>query len=344
MSPPALVIVGSVVVAVGVTIALHQFVYEPHIAPKLEVLVADWTQRRRMRRRHLAALSQDDDDDAPLQGHDRSDPTPVELDTLTTSVRASGVENTNSEHLVQRRRSPGGSHELLMLERPNVTIPFNPLVPHRRPTVDQHPAESRSSTPSTFSSSALDTRSPSAVHESLTAVEGDHSHPSSPSALADSLLADDIAYSILSPVHSVTHISPRPPLEAIPSTSSEEDESNGGVLFNETPLRRRDTVTYPTLHIRPPSDAGSNPDSPDQSIYQSALAESPYTPHSFVSARSELPGPANNTTVVEGGPHSGQSTPRSTRSWSDIASVTSEDPQFALGSDAESWAHVSDRG
>ena len=222
-------------------------------------------------------------------------------------------------------------------------IPFRPLVPYQTPTVDQHGAATRSSTPSTFSSSALDVRSPSIVQESLTALEGDHSRPSSTGPLADSLFVDDVAYSILSPVNSVTHISPRLPLETVSSTSPEEDESSSSSPSLAEIRLRRNTVTYPALHIRSPSDAGSPPDSPGHSIYESALAEPSYTHHSFFSAPNELPSITHAAGVLERA-HSGQSTPRSTRSWEDIASVTSEDPHFAVGSDVESWAHVSDRG
>ena len=102
-----------------------QFVYEPHIAPRLELLKADWVQRRRMRQRNLAAASYSDEDDehAHLQGRARSDTEPVELDTLPTSISASGVESTMSEHLLQRRRWPSGPHESLMLEQ--VRCPYS---------------------------------------------------------------------------------------------------------------------------------------------------------------------------------------------------------------------------
>ncbi|KAF7318587.1 hypothetical protein HMN09_00369200 [Mycena chlorophos] len=51
MAPPVVVVVVSTIAAVGVAVAFHQFVYEPHIAPRVERWAENFLEKRRAKRR-----------------------------------------------------------------------------------------------------------------------------------------------------------------------------------------------------------------------------------------------------------------------------------------------------
>ncbi|KAG8776255.1 hypothetical protein FRC15_012043 [Serendipita sp. 397] len=196
MTPPAALVIGSVVVVAGATFAFHQLIYEPHIAPKLEVLIENWFHDRRLRRRRLAPAVRvaENGVQARLKG------TPpaleaTEMETLTKAVKASGVETFIIDVPYERRKKPSRTHEHSVLEAPNSFIPFSALTPDANVKSDAKDTTnaalySITSTPSTFSASLSGLQSPFSQHDSLTAVNADHSRANIDDPLADSVLSE----------------------------------------------------------------------------------------------------------------------------------------------------------
>ena len=169
----------------------------------------------------------------------------------------------------------------------------------------------------------------------------DHSRPSS----TDSILADTnhLSFTAISPAHSVTHISPRALFVTISSpTDAPVVDEDLRPLSDFTRARRqhdaswRDTVPRHLAHSPTRSLTGST-------IYESfAPSDRSSSPvdqlvHQDVTAR-DLRFPSPN-----GLQPPRQRAPRSTTSWSDVASDSGDEPEFLVGSDVESWASVSDR-
>ncbi|KAG8835835.1 hypothetical protein FRC17_000799 [Serendipita sp. 399] len=340
MTPPAALVIGSVVVVAGATFAFHHFVYEPHIAPKIEVFVENWLHERRLRRRRLAPgvrIAENGERPRVLEVPPTSEAT--EMETLTKSVKASGVERFVLDVPYERRKKPSGTHEPTVLEAPNPFIPIHALVPDpsiAEPGGSNNAVYSITSTPSTFSSSLSGLHSPTSQHDSPTAVDADHSRINGEGPLADSVLSESHMFSITSPspTQSITHISPRPLIITLPSFHEPESPQTFDARQGS---RRRDTVTLappvPTTHQREEqtliSPAGS-------SVYESAIADSPF---------SQFPpsSPRGISTPLSGERVSGSETPKSNASWSDLASANGDDGQFLIGSDDESWANISER-
>jgi hypothetical protein len=173
----------------------------------------------------------------------------------------------------------------------------------------------------------------------------DHSrHSSTDSILAD---ANHLSFTAVSPARSITQISPR---TVFLTLTQVHDDDDSRPLSDFIRPRRRDTVTYPSLGITP--QAQHDP-SPTHSPMGSTIYES-FAP----SARSMSPVDDSLTPSVHDGDSTvhtlrspspgslqppGQRAPRSTTSWSDVASDSGDEPEFLVGSDVESWASVSDR-
>lgn len=209
---------------------------------------------------------------------------------------------------------------------------------------------SRSSTPSTFSSSILATQSP-LINPVVSPLIGSSQN----SDLADSILnsPNDISFAVLSPAHSITHISPRAPVISMPSVANShtnpiestdsEDEEDNRPLAAFSP-RREQSINYPVLA---PSIqvARSSSSSPTGSTVYESFAPSPVAPLSPSAPAQLLPHEQDVLPL----PHSnsflspGQRTPQSTTSWSDAGmSENDDEPDVLVGSDVESWANVSD--
>ena len=173
----------------------------------------------------------------------------------------------------------------------------------------------------------------------------DHSrHSSTDSILAD---ANHLSFTAVSPARSITQISPRAVFLTLTQVHDDEDSRP---LSDFIRPRRRDTVTYSSLEI---TLQAQHVPSPTHSPMGSTIYES-FAP----SARSMSPvDPQLTPSVHEGesiahallfpSPESlqppSQRAPRSTTSWSDVASESGDEPEFLVGSDVESWASVSDR-
>lgn len=209
---------------------------------------------------------------------------------------------------------------------------------------------SRSSTPSTFSSSILAAQSP-LINPVLSPLIDSSPNPN----LADSLLnsPNNLSFSVLSPAHSITHISPRVAVISVPavaalrmnpfeSTDSEEEEDNRPL--SEFSPRHNQSITYPVLapSIQIARSFSGSPT--DSTVYESFAPSpieslSPSIPAQVLATEQDtLPLPRSNSFLLPG-----QRTPQSTTSWSDAGfSDNGDEPEFLVGSDVESWANVSD--
>jgi len=196
----------------------------------------------------------------------------------------------------------------------------------------------------------MDLQSPSlrAVSPTPFDTRSDHSRPSS----IDSILADGnhLSFTAASPVSSITHISPRALFLTLTSPTREEDEEDSRPLSEFTRARRRDTVTYPSLGILPRvSSTSSSTHSPlGSTVYESFAPSTPSTSpggdtHTEATHERESTAHALRFSSPERLLTPGQRPPRSTASWSDVASDSGDEPEFLVGSDVESWANVSDR-
>lgn len=368
MAPPVLVLAGGAVIAVGGIVAFHQFIYEPHIAPKLEIFIENWLEQRRIKRRQRTRpVSFGDEGDVPAASSSRSRATSqVEMDTISAPLRVTSIDTGLSEANLRRRNNATSGHASLVLESPNVFIPFGTLTPlSNNDPLPGGPALSspRLSTPSTVPSSLMELRSPSlrSVSPLAARTPSDHSRRSStdspvaartpldlsPRSSTDSILADTnhLSFATISPSHSVTHISPRALLVTIASPTGLDEDSRP--LSDFTPVRRqqdaagqnpwRNTITRTdSAHSSIRSPMGST-------IYESFApsnrSTSPvdHTIHEEATARNlRFPSPDRLQPPT-------RRAPRSTTSWSDVASDSGDEPEFLVGSDVESWASVSDR-
>ncbi|EPQ58855.1 hypothetical protein GLOTRDRAFT_135876 [Gloeophyllum trabeum ATCC 11539] len=141
MPGPAVYAVVAVVGTVAAVVAFKEFVYEPHIAPKVEAWAESYLARRRARRRQRQgpALAQpysaDEGEAGPShprrsfelgKGSDADDRTSIELEKLVAKEVdewRNGVERSQSELRQRHNRNASA------LDESNISIPFAPMSP-----------------------------------------------------------------------------------------------------------------------------------------------------------------------------------------------------------------------
>ncbi|KAF8589595.1 hypothetical protein K439DRAFT_322919 [Ramaria rubella] len=122
MPAPGLYVV-AVVVGVAAGFAFKEFVYDPHLAPKIE----EWTgayaayRREKRRRRTNPHSHSHSDDDEDVRDSEAKSSSGVELEGL--------VEREMHTFLRQRKTVSSDRNALEMMEKPNPSIPFVPLSP-----------------------------------------------------------------------------------------------------------------------------------------------------------------------------------------------------------------------
>ena len=93
---------------------ISQFVYEPHIAPKLEIFVENWLEQRRLKRRQLArTVSFGDEGDLPAASRGT---TQVEMDTISAPLRVTSIDAGLTESTLRHRSNATSGHDALVLE------------------------------------------------------------------------------------------------------------------------------------------------------------------------------------------------------------------------------------
>jgi hypothetical protein len=155
MSPPALVIAGSIVIVVVGTVAFHQvcilaprdsgacspsrslsrfaddqtsiqFIYEPHIAPKLDIIIENWKEQRKLKRRRLApavyAGRGDDDEGSSTSSGPSDDKQGLEMKDISIPLRITGIDAGLSESTLRRRRNASGLDEAMLLKSVSTSI------------------------------------------------------------------------------------------------------------------------------------------------------------------------------------------------------------------------------
>ncbi|KAF8507882.1 hypothetical protein JB92DRAFT_2957067 [Gautieria morchelliformis] len=134
MPAPGIYVVGVVAVVAGVAagIAFKEFVYDPHLAPKIEQWADTYTAYRIARRRRRAASHSYSHLDPDGEGENPN------LTTKSTMELESLVEremHTLGPDASLRQRKPHMAQEngLGILEKPNTIIPFAPLSPSHLP-------------------------------------------------------------------------------------------------------------------------------------------------------------------------------------------------------------------
>lgn len=165
--------------------------------------------------------------------------------------------------------------------------------------------------------------SPSVLPGSPKNSDAQSDHSRSASSFADSILADPthVGSPAHSPVHSVTHISPRTLFITLSPTTSSDGERSPTFAEEGHPS----SAVYPSLTYFSAQEHLSRGTSPTSSSSPNEITNL----SQFVS--------------VDGLLLPGSRTPRSSASWSDIASNHGDEPEFLIGSDVESWANLSDR-
>ncbi|KAF8523973.1 hypothetical protein BU17DRAFT_63609 [Hysterangium stoloniferum] len=125
MPGPVLYVVVAVVGVAVAGVAFKEFVYDPHVAPKLEAWTSTYAAFRKERRRKRAAPHKNIDDDEGESSR-TVDKASVELEPLIDR----GI-NTPGEETSLRRRNPAlrSSDESILIEKPNSFIPFTTLSP-----------------------------------------------------------------------------------------------------------------------------------------------------------------------------------------------------------------------
>ncbi|CAL1699919.1 unnamed protein product [Somion occarium] len=131
MPGPAVYVVVAVA-TVAAAIAFEQFVYEPHIAPRLEAFAQAFIENRRRRRLGPVAVSQNpprtDENQARRDGgkkkHDDDDePTSVELQNLVAREVDEWRNGVQRKSTLRNRKTP------TVIDESNGYIPYNPLTP-----------------------------------------------------------------------------------------------------------------------------------------------------------------------------------------------------------------------
>jgi len=357
MAPPAVAIFFGFTAAVGIAVAFHHFVYEPHLAPRLEVAATNWLAHRRQKRREADAYrAVPDEDDGNLQDKTSDIVPPVEMDTMVKEeapVWRSGRPLTLNEAGTSELRKRNTSNHALEEESVWTATPTNyePLTPTliapraQSPPTQAPPSTttiSHTSTPSTVESSLLNFGSPSDPlmalspsqnvllrNLSLDSVTSQRDH------LADSILSNTVHKSLFSahasPIQSPIRISPRAlQVNLAPTSDLGEDDDAHPLSQGHEPLATRSPLAS-TIYG---SFTGIQ-DTLSPSLPLSATLSPQAPPPQFV-----ILSPLSDSLSLVEDPTATASA--STASWSDIASAGAEGDrdELFLGSDAESWAHV----
>ncbi|KAI0774715.1 hypothetical protein BD413DRAFT_472337 [Trametes elegans] len=152
MPGPAVYIAVAVVGVFAVGLALHEFVYEPHIAPKVETWAESFLENRRQRRRrrqgHVLVdphpfeqgdengtrRSTDGSNDKKYDDEDDANGMSIELEQLAAKERDAWRHNAGPSSGLRQRKAAGA------MDESNVSIPYPPLSPthvifdHSEPT------------------------------------------------------------------------------------------------------------------------------------------------------------------------------------------------------------------
>ncbi|KIP03079.1 hypothetical protein PHLGIDRAFT_16121 [Phlebiopsis gigantea 11061_1 CR5-6] len=250
MPPPVYVAVAGVVIVFAAAIAFKEFVYTPHIAPKVEA----WqeTRQRRSRRRQPAPVpassqdSDDDDDKPPVRGTGADTGRPdnfgemsVELQDLVASEQAEWQSSSGKNTLRQRRGRPAS-----VLDESNVFVPYDPI----SPTVTASAASSTYNSPLSPGNRSLyemtQVSAPPVIHSPMPRT------PFNPSRLQTSIAADTPSPQLINPAGRHVVATPRIVSPAVTETYTARSASTASSF---TPV-----VIGPSSHSSSPRQALSD--------------------------------------------------------------------------------------
>ncbi|KDQ63950.1 hypothetical protein JAAARDRAFT_187345 [Jaapia argillacea MUCL 33604] len=218
-APAAAVYVAVAITGVAVVIAFKEFVYEPHIAPKLEKWAEEYVASRRERRRLRGLVPSrphttlfESRPPSPLRSGDDNQST-HELERLVAREIAPEVDewrNGVESHVLRRRTRPAGQTASTMMDDSNISIPFTTLRPTHVLANTDEPA-----TPTSTIRGRTSTLSDFGAGSSTL-------HSLGPADSASQVAERLTSYTSLSPVSSPTQIF-RAPVPTSPKPSGQED-------------------------------------------------------------------------------------------------------------------------
>jgi hypothetical protein len=84
-----------------------QFVYAPHIAPKLDIIIENWKEQRKLkRRRHAPAVYDEASSTSSGPGDDKQG---LEMKDIPVPLRITGIDSGLSASTLRRRPKPTAS-------------------------------------------------------------------------------------------------------------------------------------------------------------------------------------------------------------------------------------------